>query len=92
MEQYGTYNQMFIRSINYLLINASIIDKMPNTTCIFVALQRGRKGGATNMICRLCNRVFHNNTFFSNDVYVFAIEDHDAEVVADFFSEVLGHF
>ena len=30
-------------------------------------------------------RVFHNNTFFSNDVYVFAIEDHDAEIVADFF-------
>ena len=37
-------------------------------------------------------RVFHNNTFFSNDVYVFAIEDHNAEIVADFFSEVLGHF
>ena len=36
--------------------------------------------------------VFHNNTFFSNDVYVFAIEDHDAEIVADFFSGVLGHF
>ena len=38
------------------------------------------------------NRVFHNNTFFSNDVYVFAIEDHDAEIIADFFSGVLGHF
>ena len=60
-----------------------------------------KKKGDVNILCSRDSIVevhtcmlgcFIITLFFSNDVYVFAIEDHNAVVVADFFSEVLGHF